>query len=240
MYKAWLIILLSNCLLFSACESSVVKPSPNDVNTPSLSATHTPQASQVQSPEPKSIQNEDGIRKIDFANFTYNWFPQYLREKPDTQTTLEKGKTFIPKADDAIFLSAKIELHNIIYSDLDKDGVEEAVVVLWVFPERSASLTTFVFKHDKGKAKQIWVHESGSRAHYGMRNLYLLGDQLVIEEYMRAKGEGLNVSLTFSRSFYKLKGNQMLLIQNEKVPNDQPDDEPKNFLQRNVELPKDN
>lgn len=237
MYTALFVIILGSCLLLSACESGIVKSSPNNTNTQSLSATPAPQASQVKSPKPKSIQNEGGIRKIDFANFTYNWFPKYLRDEPDTHITLENGKVFIPKADDAAFLSAEIELYNITYNDFDNDGVEEAVVVLWVFPEGGASLTTFVFKYDKGKARQIWVHESGSRANNGMRNLYLLGDQLVIEEYMRAKGEGLNISINFLRSFYKLKGNQMLLVKKDEVLNNQPDDSTKNFFQRNVQVP---
>lgn len=140
-------------------------------------------------PTEKSAGDEPNrdVRKIDFNNFTYDWFPKnddvfkkkiVLRDGQNETVHLE-GRRYGPLGEDYTEL-----LVNVSYADLTGDGREEAIVTIGVSFYRWLPQCTFVFSEKNGKAVPLWKYETSVyNSGRQFRGLRVEGRELVFEEY---------------------------------------------------------
>jgi len=136
---------------------------------------------------PEIPLNQD-VRKIDFENFTYHWFPKnenvfkkriVLRNGQNGKIHLE-GEKYGPLGEDY-----QESLSNVSYADLTGDGKEEAIVTVGVEFYRWRPECIFVFAEKNKKAVQLWKYETSTWDNNLVifRGLRIEAGRLVIEEY---------------------------------------------------------
>lgn len=126
--------------------------------------------------------SSQGIRSIDFTNFTFPW----LRELGDASKsfTLRKGKLDPTRNKTGMVEEMGVNLESIAYGDATGDGVEDAMVVLSIVTGGSAiPHATYIFAFENGKPKLLWDLYTGDRADGGLRQIYAENGELVIEQY---------------------------------------------------------
>jgi hypothetical protein len=137
------------------------------------------------------------IRKIDFKNFTYTWFPLYAKEKGNVvikrKIVLRNGENELQKFPALQYGGPATELYqeflgNVSYADLTGDGKEEAIVTVEVELHRWIHRCIFVYQEKKGKADLLWKYELGkldfqSDSFLRWRGHKVINNDLVIEEY---------------------------------------------------------
>ena len=139
---------------------------------------------------------------IDFRNFTY---PSPL-DSEYSSFTLNDGK-----ADPQIGKNGKREdswyqFGSVYYVDLLGSEKKEAIVSIGIGTGGSASfIAVYVFSTDGEKPKLLWKFVSGDRASGGLRNVYALDRQLVLETYEKAEGKPAPDCCpdVYSRTFYR-------------------------------------
>lgn len=162
---------------------------------PSDQANVSRNASVVDSTEDivSSNQNESevkigarAVRSIDFANFTYDWFPKYDSivikknivlhngENPEKYVT---GPGIRPNGD-----YYTEQLLNVSYKDLTGDGKEEAVVTVGVTFFRWTPVCMFIFGEENKHAVFLWKYAVDARQ-YELRGIKTDGRNLIIEAY---------------------------------------------------------
>jgi hypothetical protein len=151
-------------------------------------ATVSPAISSEPSPSPPAVQTprplDHSIRKVDFLNFTYNWFPEWA-DNPDKPRaiSLKHGKMRIknPEAHSGI---GEFDFHGLSYGDVTGDGVEDALVALFINTTGTQRPFCLLVYTVEGKApKLLWLHETGGGGNHGLRDYYIEDGHVVIEEY---------------------------------------------------------
>ncbi len=191
--------------------------------SPSMSIVKNP-TQVIANPSPASP-----IRKIDFKNFTYPWYPtDYTPPHGERKITLRDGEMKVDAAKNTDRLWAS--LANVSYADLTGDGKEEAIVTVTTnFDPNGSVACIFVYTLRSDEPKLLWSHETGDRADGGLRSLRVEGFDLVVEQYDikfdRAKGsyeEGtaLCCPKRFIRARYSWDGEHFAKSKSETLPNE--------------------
>lgn len=201
-------------------------------NSPSVpTPSPSPSMSMVKNPT-QVIANPSSaspIRKIDFKNFTYPWYPtDYTPPHGERKITLRDGEMKVDAAKNTDRLWAS--LANVSYADLTGDGKEEAIVTVTTnFDPNGSVACIFVYTLRSDEPKLLWSHETGDRADGGLRSLRVEGFDLVVEQYDikfdRAKGsyeEGtaLCCPKRFIRARYRWDSEHFAKSKSETLPNE--------------------
>lgn len=132
---------------------------------------------------------------LDFRNFAYPpiWHGKQITLKDGESVRTEKEAGFK-------FLSE-------YYGDVTGDGKVEAVITLGIISGGSAApMVVYIFRMDPPKPPLLlWKFESGDRGDGGLRNVYAVDGQLVVETYEPGKHLGDCCSTSFVRSLYAWK-----------------------------------
>lgn len=160
--------------------------------------TNAPVAVNLPNIQPSSeIKSNQHIRRIDFKNFTYPWFPLYPTEKKSVvikkQIVLRNGESEIKTfpalryggPESAIYQES---LADVSYFDLTGDGKDEAIVTVKVELNRWFPQCIFVYREENGKAKLLWKYELNALNYQRdsfleWRGHKVINNDLVIEEY---------------------------------------------------------
>lgn len=203
-------------LLLSAC--AVTNPQP--LSRPAADSV-TPSAP---TPSPTASAPDTPIRRVDFKNFTFDWYPDWA----DVPAT---GKKIILK-DGAMDLDfdygkepRRFKLTQSSYADLTGDGEEEAVLVMATITSGSdRPYLVFVYTMAGERPRRLWVYETGDRSNYGYRAASVSDGQLLLELYKpkivesQGKQHNLSQSDTFVRDYYKWDGATFAKIKREESP----------------------
>src|SRR5437588_7794847 len=130
-----------------------------------------------------SASPSGAIRRIDFKNFTYPWYPtDYSRPQGERKITLRDGEMKVEgvKNTDRLWSS----LANVSYADLTGDSQEEAIITVTTnFDPNGSVACIFVYTMRSNEPKLLWLHETGDRANGGLRSLKVESFDLVVEQY---------------------------------------------------------
>jgi hypothetical protein len=194
-------------------------PPTNNIGSPLAQAPATPSLNSPSSP----------IRKVDFKNFTYPWYPTgYVPPNGRRRIRLQSGEMKVEavKNTDRVWAS----LANVSYADLTGDGKEEAIVTVTTnFDPNGSVACIFVYTLRGNEPKLLWSHETGDRANGGLRNLRVEGFDLVVEQYdikfdsakgRYEEGTALCCPKRFIRSHYRWDGEHFEKSKSETLPNE--------------------
>jgi hypothetical protein len=167
--------------------------------------------------------NSDPIRQIDFKNFTYPWYPSFLKSpRPTRQVALHDGKFEVIEDQRADIKNLMLELEDVSYSDLTGDGKEEAIVTISgvsVFNRFVGSI--FLYTVTGKQQKLLWQHEIGDRADGGLRRIAVEGRFVIVEQYQRSEGDGgLCCPKQFVRTSLRWNGLSFERIKKETLTNE--------------------
>jgi hypothetical protein len=172
------------------------------------------------SPSPRQNKT-DAIRDVDFKNFTYPWYPSFLKSRW-RELTLHDGKLEIEEDRQTGIENLSLELDDVSYVNLRGDTQEEAIVTIAGIAGVNSFLNgVFIYDIEKEKPKLLWQHETGDRANGGLRRIAVESGMLTLEEYARSEGDGgLCCPKIFIRSNYRWSGNHFQKISSETLPNE--------------------
>jgi hypothetical protein len=116
-------------LAATACSSSWAERS-NSATDPVASQSSSPSHVKSAPTQATASASPSGpIRKVDFKNFTYPWYPSdYTPPHGDRKITLRDGEMKVDAVKNIDRLRAG--LPNVSYADLTGDGQEEAIVTV--------------------------------------------------------------------------------------------------------------
>jgi hypothetical protein len=180
----------------------------------------TVQTSKAPSISYKSAMAQHTIRQTDFRNFTYAWYPSYLRSKHHAELTLSNGKFEVEPTKRSPIGFLLIELDDVSYAKLlDTDDEEAAVIYL----RGISGVNRFVgciliYKLEAGSPKLLWQYETGDRADGGLRRMEIEGHGIVIEQNTLDGSEGLCCPKKFIRRYFKWDGKQFRETKSETLP----------------------
>jgi len=202
----------------------------NSVNVPAA-ASPSPSTVIVNTPSPQTANPSPAspIRKNDFKNFIYPWYPtDYIPPHGERKITLRDGEMKVDAAKNTDRLWAS--LANISYADLTGDGKEEAIVTVTTnFDPNGSVACIFVYTLRSDELRLLWSHETGDRANGGLRSLRVEGFDLVMEQYdikfdwakgSYEEGTALCCPKRFIRSHYRWDGERFEKSKSETLPNE--------------------
>lgn len=173
-----------------------------------------------------SNSQDDSIRKVDFSNFTYNWYPDW------GDIPVEGKKIVLREGEMNMDVSSGVNaprgffLADLNYGDLTGDNMEEAIVTLGIWSTGTARHhAIFVYTRTHKLPKMLWIYETGDRAYGGYRRAYVENNQLVVELYKPftkiVEGEEITLpsSSTSTRDYYQWSGINFKRIKTEEFPN---------------------
>jgi hypothetical protein len=190
-----------------------------------IAANTTPSNSAGQITDESLPQSTGSIREVDFANFTYDWFPQKLKSaKLYRQITLQNGsfsnEDTVPEDMRPVFM----ELGHVLYSDFNGDGLEDAVVYLsGSVPMNSFLGCLLLYKAKKDAPPElVWKHETGDRGNGGLRGVRLDKRSLLVDEYSPEVNpvQSLCCPTKYKRSYYHWQAGQFVLTKSEILDNE--------------------
>lgn len=191
-----LLLLLGIVALLMACTVGRSRQQPPESVSP-------PAVNERQAP------SSQGIRSIDFTNFTFHWVGKL--GDASKSFTLRKGKLDPTRNKTGMVEEMGVNLQSIAYGDATGDGVEDAMVVLSIVTGGSAiPHATYIFALENGKPKLLWALYTGDRADGGLRQVYAENGKLVIEQYSNPDplgGECPACPTHFTRTRYAWKRN---------------------------------
>lgn len=194
-------------------------PPTSNLGSPLAQASANPSLNSPSSP----------IRKVDFKNFSYPWYPTgYTPPHGKREITLREGEMKVDAVRNTDRLWAS--LANISYADLAGDGTEEAIVTITTnFDPNGSVAAIFVYTLRGGEPKLLWSHESGDRADGGLRSIRVEGFDLIVEQYdiqfdwakgSYEEGTALCCPKRFIRSTYRWDGEHFEKGKSETLPNE--------------------
>ncbi|MDQ3131552.1 MAG: hypothetical protein M3Q99_12425 [Acidobacteriota bacterium] len=196
---------------FSACQKSAA----DNVNiSPSL-VVAVP--TQISAPTPMPNLNSP-IRKVDFKNFTYPETDGYEGFK-----LKNSEKSYIHQQEDGIYLG-KVD-----YTDVTGDGVEDAILLMGIQTGGSAIPTLiYLYTLENKKPKLLWAFMTGDRADGGLKDIYAINDELIIElfgdskvindewkfDYPEEKYAGAGNPTIYTKNRFKWNGKKFVTVGN--------------------------
>jgi hypothetical protein len=164
----------------------------------------------------KQSHSNQFVRSIDFANFSFPW-PHDLGDSKKT-FKLRDGELKPTRDKKGMVDEMGVTLASIVYGDLTKDGVEEAIVVLSIITGGSAiPHAVYIYGWHNDGPKLLWAFATGDRGAGGLRQAYAENGQLVVELYGKDKliGKklfgmemGVCCPKVFTRARYDWRGNK--------------------------------
>jgi len=163
----------------------------------------------------------DPKRRVDFKNFTYPWYPSFLKSR-SREVTLKDGKLEIDGDRQSGIGNLSLELDDVSYVNLRGEGKEDAIVTVGGITGVNRFVgAVFVYAIENETPKLLWQHETGDRAEGGLRRIAIENGILTLEEYVRSEGDGgLCCPKKFIRSNYKWDGNRFEKIKSEMFPSE--------------------
>ncbi len=168
-------------------------------------------------------EKDHGIRQVDFRNFTYPWYPSYLKPpQGERQITLRDGKFEIERDENRGIDNLILELQDVSYVDLTRNLKEDAIVTVGgvaIFNKFVDAI--FVYTLENNAPVVLWKHETRDRADGGLRRISVQNRVLTVEEYVGSEGDGgLCCPKIYVRSNYRWNGSQLEKIKSETLPNE--------------------
>jgi hypothetical protein len=183
---------------------------------PSSPITTYPAPSAQQVATVGQAQSNQFIRSVDFANFSFPW-PHGLGDSRKT-FKLRDGELKPTRDKRGMVDEMGVTLESIVYGDLTKDGVEEAIVVLSTITGGSAiPHAVYIYGWQKNGPKVLWTFATGDRVEGGLRQVYADNGQLVVELYGKDKligkelygmKTGVCCPKVFTRARYEWRGDK--------------------------------
>lgn len=195
---------------FSACQKSAadnINISPSPVASPT----------QILAPTPVPKLNSP-IRKIDFKNFTYPAADGYEEFK-----LKNSEKPYIHQQEDGVYLS-KID-----YADVTDDGEEDAILLMSIQTGGSMiPALIYLYTLENKKPKFLWAFMTGDRADGGLKNIYVVNKELIIElfgdsrvvndewrfDYPEEKYAGAGNPTIYTKNRFKWNGKKFVTVGN--------------------------
>jgi hypothetical protein len=199
-------------------------PHPASSAIPSPSPIQTANSPSNQIPFSSSQNKRSGlIQDVDFKNFTYPWYPSYLKSPSSVrEVTLRDGKFEIDEDERTGIKNLNLELEDSSFVDLTGDNREEAIITIAgpsIFNRFVGCV--FVYSMKSERPALLWQHETGDRAEGGLRRIAVKDQILVIEEYTRSAGDGgLCCPKKFVRSYYRWNGEKLKNIKSKTLPSE--------------------
>ena len=130
----------------------------NAAVVPSVSPVSSISAEPVKPQPAASASPESRIRKIDFKNFTYPWYPRdYKPPQGERKIALRDGEMKVEAARNTDRLWAS--LTNVSYASLTGDDLEQAIVTVTTNLDPNGSVDCiFVYTLQGNKPKLLWSH----------------------------------------------------------------------------------
>jgi hypothetical protein len=186
-----------------------------------VAQSRTPLITTTQSLDTNKITpDRAAIEKIDFKNFTFPWYPSYLKSPYGARSIQLSDGEFEVKQDQARGIEwLSVSLANVSYINLANDERKFAVVSLaGTVTNNSFVGCIFVYALEKNELTLMLRHETGDRAAGGLRRVAVEGLALVIEQYKQSEGSGLCCPQEFIRRYYQVAGSQLREFRSETIP----------------------
>lgn len=144
---------------------------------------------QVAPPRQEEPSPQSPIRRVDFGNFTYPSLPTLKCIAP--QVRLVNGTYEAPglrekRSEEDCW---SVDLGSVVYGDVNGDGVEEAMAVLYA--ERGGNESredVFIYTLKGERPELLWKFATGDGANGSLRRVYADGGKLVVELFgLKAK-----------------------------------------------------
>jgi hypothetical protein len=176
-------------------------------NHPSSAITGNPSPVSQQVATERQALSKQAIRSVDFANFTFPW-PSELGDSKKT-FTLRSGELKPSRDEKGAVDEMGATLESIVYGDLTKDGVEEAMVVLNIITGGSAvPHAVYLYAPHDGRVILLWAFSTGDRAEGGLRQLYAESGDLMLERYSPVGSRGDCCPTLFTRARFEWQDNR--------------------------------
>lgn len=121
-----------------------------------------------------------GIRSVDFANFTYPWVSDL--GDPKQSFTLQNGEYAGGRDEEPM------SMRRVVYGDVTSDGTEEAMIILSVVVTGGTARPHVVYIYTLHEhPKLLWAFSTGDRADGGLRQVYAENGKLVVELYGKSR-----------------------------------------------------
>lgn len=163
------------------------------------------------------IQKTKDILTVDFQNFTYPWIPTENKKYfgKDSNIKLKEGRIFSSEDEIEQFdVAAEV----IAYTDLNDDGIEDAVVSLSILlPNRAMPNCVFVYTIKNSKPLLLWKYESGKRDVKGFKDISVENNNLIIEEF-NIEDSPICCPRSFYKTFFVWKDNSFQVDKEELLP----------------------
>jgi hypothetical protein len=196
-------------------------------------ATKSPEI--APSPSNSSHSSQDSpIRRIDFGNFVYDWYPTWA-DAPATgrRIILKDGSMDLNFAYGKEPRKFSLIDNGVSFGDLTGDESEEAVVILnTITSGTSRPYLIFVYRIADGKPERIWAFETGDRWDYGYHRAFIENEELVIERYKpniveyQGQKHDMSSSDRYVRGYYKWNGERFSEVKTQELPADPGDKNP--------------
>lgn len=216
---------LSIFLVYGICSCTVVNHADNVLGDNRVNNVESTTKSSNENASEK-IPLPDGIRTIDFGNFTYDWFPKYgditikkkitLQNKSNSPVHIE-GPGVHPLGEDY-----EEFLANVAYADLTGDGKEEAIVTVGVKFYRWTPQCIFIYTLKTKNPALLWRYETDTFGkNLSLRGFKIENGALIIEEYDTEYGSpAICCPLRYFRKTFAWNGKTLELKNNETIPYD--------------------
>ena len=208
-YKMCLAVLFtiqSVSLLSVSCGARTTDSSRDGSHFSSSKPTPGNSAAAQNSPSSTKSGEESPIRQVDFKNMTYAWYPSFLKHSQAREITLHDGKFEEERDEKRGLNNLVLQLENVTFADLSRDGNEQAIVTLGGISVFNRFVgVTFVYAAKNGTPVLLWQQETGDRADGGLRRLAVKDRTVIVEQYVRSEGDGgLCCPKKFTRKYYRL------------------------------------
>ena len=177
------------------------------------------------------VAAQDGIRQIDFKNFSYplkdhllghgelRWLSTQIAGSPKLRNIqLKDGESLqkIPIGEQdggGYYEVSGFTLQEVKYADLSGSGAEDAIVVL-LYQSGGTQTTNYIYVYafDNGKPKLLAYCHTGSRAYSGLYKVYGQNEMLVVELLDPEKQMGECCSSGYIRTRYRWNGGHFQLV----------------------------
>ena len=168
--------------------------------------------------ENKDLKNslKNKVCPDNFKNFTYQ---SAFSDKG--VFTLKDGELEPSRNADGLVYGIGYSLASEYYGDLVGDEKKEAVVTLSVTTGGSAIPNVlYVFDMSEKNPKLLWTFISGDRADEGLRNVYTIEKELVIETYEPKDAKGACCPKSYTATTYSWKKNRFVEVEKKtNIPN---------------------
>lgn len=176
----------------------------------------------INQPTPSSTKSS--IRLVDFANFTYQWYPHFLKPPLGRrEMRLDNGHFEVGLDRQDEMRPVSVDLEHVHYADLTSDGDEDAIVYLaGSVPTNSFLGNLLIYTLQKGEPRLLWQHETGDRGNGGLRGFSVENGEFVVEEYVKEANpeQSLCCPKNFLRSYYRWNNGKFVRVRSAVIANE--------------------